>query len=73
VRRFTDRALAIAERLDNWAMRERAYTLQYSMHRTLAESSGLEMDFTIAAQGPGQDHGDDGSVPLVPGGRLGYP
>jgi hypothetical protein len=54
VRRFTDRALAIAERLDNWAMRERAYTLQYSMHRTLAESSGLEMDFTIAAQDRGK-------------------
>ncbi len=53
VRRFTDRALAIADRLDNWSMRERAYTLQYSMHRTLADSSGLDMEFTIAEQDRG--------------------
>ncbi len=53
VRRFTDRALAIADRLDNWSMRERAYTLQFAMHRTLAEASGLEMELTIAEQDRG--------------------
>ena len=47
VRRFTDRALEIADRLDNWAMRERAFTLQFSLHRVLSDRSGLELEFTI--------------------------
>lgn len=50
VREFTDGALRIAERLDNWAMRERVFTLQFALHRVLAETSGLELDFTIGEQ-----------------------
>ncbi len=53
VREFTDNALRIADRLDNWAMRERVFTLQFALHRVLAESSGLELDYTIDAEDQG--------------------
>ena len=48
--------LDIADSLDNWVMRERAYSMQLSLHRTLAEQTGLdlvldidEMDKTLIA------------------------
>jgi hypothetical protein len=50
VREFTDGALRVAERLNNWAMRERVFTLQFALHRVLAETSGLELDYTIGEQ-----------------------
>jgi hypothetical protein len=45
VREFTDAALRIADRLDNWAMRERVFTLQFALHR--------ELDFTIGEHDQG--------------------
>lgn len=53
VSRFTDRALGIADRLDNWAMRERVFTLQFALHRELSSSSGLDLDYTIDEQDQG--------------------
>jgi hypothetical protein len=47
MRSFNARALEVAERLDNWAMRERVFTLQYSLHRSLVDTTGLELSFTI--------------------------
>lgn len=41
------RALAIADRLNNWAMRERVFTLQFSLHQTITDSTGFSFDFTI--------------------------
>lgn len=39
--------LDIAESLDHWAMRERAYSMQLSLHRTLSEQTGLELVLNI--------------------------
>jgi len=47
VRELTNTALVIADRLGNWAMRERVFTMQFSLHQLLAETSGLELEFTI--------------------------
>jgi hypothetical protein len=44
---FTNKALEIADRLDNWALRERVFTMQYTLHQVLVDSTGLELDFTI--------------------------
>jgi hypothetical protein len=44
---FTDKALQIAHRLDNWAMRERVYTMQYTLHRTMSDVSGFDIQYTI--------------------------
>lgn len=39
--------LDIAESLDHWAMRERAYSMQLCLHRTLSEQTGLELVLNI--------------------------
>lgn len=39
--------LDIADHLDNWAMRERAFSMQMSLHRLLSERTGLELDMSI--------------------------
>lgn len=44
---FTNKALEIADRLDNWAMRERVFTMQYTLHQTITETTGLDLQFTI--------------------------
>ncbi|MCA9242640.1 MAG: hypothetical protein KDA32_01700 [Phycisphaerales bacterium] len=44
---FTNKALEIADKLDNWALRERVFTMQYALHETLMDATGLELDFTI--------------------------
>lgn len=44
---FTEKALEFANRLDNWALRERVFTMQYAANRTLSEMSGLKMDLMI--------------------------
>jgi hypothetical protein len=54
---FTNKALEIADRLDNWALRERVFTMQYTLHQVLVDSTGLELDFTI----------DDEDVRLITG------
>jgi hypothetical protein len=47
VRRFTAKALAIADRLDNWAMRERVFSTQFLAHRHLADQTGLDLEFQV--------------------------
>jgi hypothetical protein len=47
VRRFTAKALAIADRLDNWAMRERVFSTQFLAHRSLADQTGLDIEFQV--------------------------
>lgn len=44
---LTGSALAAAERLDNWAMRERVFTIKLNLHKTLAKTTGLELPLTI--------------------------
>ncbi|MFM9957084.1 MAG: hypothetical protein ACKVZJ_03345 [Phycisphaerales bacterium] len=44
---LNSRALTIAERSDNWALRERVFTLQYGLHRTITDSTGLDIDFKL--------------------------
>lgn len=44
---FTNKALEIADRLDNWALRERVFTMQYQLHETLVSTTGLDLPFTI--------------------------
>lgn len=45
--RFMTHALEVADRLDNWAMRERVYTIQFGLHQSMVEATGLELDYTI--------------------------
>jgi len=47
LRELLDRALRVADRADNWAMRERVYSIQFSLHQTLVDRTGLDLDFTI--------------------------
>ncbi len=44
---FTNKALEIADRLDNWALRERVFSVQYRLHETLVDATGLELPYTI--------------------------
>lgn len=52
---FMSKALAIADRLDNWAMRERVFTIQFSLHNLMVDTTGLDLAFTI----------DDGERSLI--------
>lgn len=54
VRRFTTKALAIADRLDNWAMRERVFSTQFLAHRQIAEQTGLDIELQVSDQHRGQ-------------------
>lgn len=47
---FMSKALAIADRLDNWAMRERVFTIQFALHNLVVDSTGLDLAFTIDDQ-----------------------
>jgi len=40
-------ALAIADRLDNWAMRERVFTMQFALHQIMVDSTGYDLQYTI--------------------------
>lgn len=44
---FTNKALEIAERLDNWALRERAFSMQYKMHETISTETGFDLPFVV--------------------------
>lgn len=44
---FMSKALEIADRLDNWAMRERVFTIQFSLHNLMVDTTGLDLAFTI--------------------------
>lgn len=47
---FMNHALAIADKLDNWAMRERVFTIQFGLHQSMVETTGLALDYTIDEQ-----------------------
>ncbi len=47
---FMNHALAIADKLDNWAMRERVFTIQFGLHQSMVEATGLALDYTIDEQ-----------------------
>jgi len=63
VRRFTTKALAIADRLDNWAMRERVFSTQFLAHRQLADQTGLEIEMPVDESRRGQITGAMGRFP----------
>ncbi|MCA9312038.1 MAG: hypothetical protein KDA21_12575 [Phycisphaerales bacterium] len=44
---FTNKALEIADRLDNWALRERVFTMQYTLHQQIVDATGLDLPYTI--------------------------
>ncbi|MEQ8850627.1 MAG: hypothetical protein RIB32_02470 [Phycisphaerales bacterium] len=44
---LTNKALEIADRLDNWALRERVFTMQYALHQRMVDSTGFDLPFTI--------------------------
>lgn len=44
---FTNKALEIADRLNNWAMRERVFTMQYALHQAITTAAGIDLEFTI--------------------------
>jgi hypothetical protein len=48
VNRLTDQALTIADKLGNWAMRERVFVTRYQLRETLSESTGLDIPMPIA-------------------------
>jgi len=47
LRWFLDKAIEIADRLDNWAMRERVFTIQFALHDRLSAETGLDLPLTI--------------------------
>lgn len=44
---FTNKAEEIANRLDNWAMRERVFTMEYARRQRFLEWTGIETEWTI--------------------------
>lgn len=44
---FTNKGYEIAERLDNWAMRERLFTLEFVRRQRLSELAGVDVEWTI--------------------------
>lgn len=44
---FTSTALSVADRLDNWAMRERVFTIQFALHNLMVDTTGLDLAYTI--------------------------
>lgn len=44
---FLNTAFIVAERLNNWAMRERAFSTQFLLHRHLSEATGIDFPYTI--------------------------
>ncbi len=54
VRRFTTKALAIADRLDNWAMRERVFSTQFLAHRQISDQTGLTIELQVDERQRGQ-------------------
>jgi hypothetical protein len=44
---LTASALDAADHLENWAMRERVFTIKLNLHKTLAKTTGLDFPLTI--------------------------
>jgi len=47
MKRFTGRGFELADRLDNWALRERLLTLEHRQHRALSGMAGVPVDRTL--------------------------
>jgi tetratricopeptide (TPR) repeat protein len=63
VQKFLALGLEIAERLDHWAMRERIFTLQLALHRTLVGSTGLDIPFVLPGSQRRSVFGAIGRIP----------
>lgn len=46
----TNKAIEAADAVDNWCLRERAFTLQFLGHQRLTDLTGLSFEFTIDAE-----------------------
>jgi hypothetical protein len=44
---FTNKAFEIAERLNNWSMRERAFAMEHSRRQRVADATGYEPDWLV--------------------------
>jgi hypothetical protein len=44
---FTNKGYEIADRLDNWAMRERLFTMEFLQRQRLNELAGFPVEWTI--------------------------
>jgi hypothetical protein len=63
VKRFSHVGYAIARRLDNWAMRERLYTLEFEQRRRLEMLAGVPIDWTLRTEGIREIVGTMGRFP----------
>ncbi|MCH8806804.1 MAG: hypothetical protein IH986_12045 [Planctomycetes bacterium] len=45
--KFTNKALQIADRLDNWALRERVLEMDFRLHKAQCEATDLDLPYTI--------------------------
>jgi hypothetical protein len=63
VKRFSDGGYAIARRLNNWAMRERLYTLEFEQRRRLEMLAGVPIDWTLRSEGIREIVGTMGRFP----------
>lgn len=44
---FTNKADEIADRMDNWSLRERVFTMQYASHKRFLDWTGRSLDMTL--------------------------
>jgi hypothetical protein len=44
---LTNKALEIAQESNNWALRERVFTMQWTGHQRLVDTTGLHIDFIL--------------------------
>jgi len=47
---FTNKGYEIADRLNNWAMRERLFTMEFARRQRLNELAGLDVEWTIDSE-----------------------
>ena len=62
-KRFLALGLEAAERLDNWAMRERVFTLQLALHQTLVGTTGFDIPFVMPGSQRRSVFGAIGRIP----------
>jgi hypothetical protein len=44
---FTNKADEIADRMDNWSLRERVFTMQYASHKRFLDWTGHSLEMTL--------------------------
>ncbi len=44
---FANKALEIADRMNNWALRERVFSMQYRLHEILVDTTGLDLPYVL--------------------------